>query len=62
MSKDQLDSVTSIYFKKKETIDSDIFLLFGESSDHTWIAQMKQGNIHREKTLTFGKNARIVDL
>jgi hypothetical protein len=61
MSKTQLDSIASIYFKKGESIDDDVFLTFGNDEDRTWIAQIKYGNIHKEKTLTFGINANIID-
>lgn len=61
MSKAQLDSISSIYFQKGQTTDDDIFLAFGNDEDHTWVSQIKYGNIHKEKTLTYGINANIVD-
>jgi hypothetical protein len=61
MPKTQIDSISSIYFKKADKIDDDIFLVLGNNEDRTWVAQIKYGNIHREKTLTFGINAKIID-
>jgi hypothetical protein len=61
MPKSQLDSVSAIYFKKAEKADDDVFLVFGDDVDRTWMAQIKYGNIHREKTLTYGTNANVID-
>lgn len=61
MEKSQMDSLTSIYFRKGETVEDDVFLTFGNNEDRTWMAQIKYGNIHKEKTLTYGLNANIID-
>lgn len=61
MPKTQLDSLTSIYFKKAEKLDDDVFLAFGNVEDQTWMVQIKYGNIHKDKILTYGTNANIID-
>jgi hypothetical protein len=61
MSKSQMDSITSIYFRKGATLDEDIFLAFGDDEDRTWMAQFRYGNIHKEKTLTYGTHANVID-
>lgn len=60
MPSDQMDSITSIYFKKGLKKDDDIFLVFGNNNDRTWVTQIKNGNIHKNKVLTYGTDARVV--
>lgn len=61
MNKDQLDKASAIYFKKGVKLDDDVFLVFGYTWDQTWMAQIKYGNIHKQKILTYGTNANIID-
>ena len=61
MNKDQLDKISAIYFKKAEKLEDDVFLVFGYTWDQTWMAQIKYGNIHKQKMLTYGTNANIID-
>jgi hypothetical protein len=61
MEKSQLNSISAIYFKKGDTLDSDVFITLGSSEGSTWIFQYKYGNIHKEKFLTTGVNANIID-
>lgn len=61
MEKTQLDSISAIYFRKADTLDNDIFLTLGSSEGSTWMFQYKYGNIHKEKFLTTGTNANIID-
>ncbi len=61
MSKTQVDSISAIYFRKGQKIDDDVFFVLGSFDGSTWIIQYKYGDIHREKTLTSGINANIID-
>jgi hypothetical protein len=61
MPREQIDSITSIYFKKGLKRDDDIFLVFSNNNDQTWMTQMKNGNILKNKVLTYGTDARVVN-
>jgi len=58
MPASQIQSISSMHFHKSQ---SDIVqLITGNDNKKTWIAQIKESQVHSETTLTFGVNSRIV--
>lgn len=56
-----MDTISAMYFRKGLTLADDIFILLRDKNEQTEIIQMKNGDRHKIKTLTFGNRASIAD-
>ena len=61
LPKDQMDTLTAMYFRKGLTLADDVFLLFRDKNQQTQMIQMKNGDRHKLKTLTFGNRVSLAD-
>jgi hypothetical protein len=61
LPKGEMDSLTAMYFRKGKTVSEDVFLLFRDKNEQTEMIQMKNGDRHKIKTLTYGNRASITD-